>query len=48
VSLADDIPHLFFKARIVGKFEAFHPMRLHIVALSDPVNDGPRYTQVLG
>jgi hypothetical protein len=34
------IADLFLKMRIVGQFELLHTMRLHIVTLPDPVNDG--------
>ena len=43
---AYNVAHLFLKLRIVGQFEAFDTMGLHIMALPDAVNDCPGYPQV--
>jgi len=45
---AYDIPHLFFKAWIVGKLEPLHPMWLHVMALPDSMNKGSGNPQLSG
>src|SRR5688572_23013627 len=45
---AHDVAYFFFELRIVGQFEAFHTMRLDVVALPDPMDDRPGYPEVRG